>query len=75
MLKRAWFVLSALWAVLLISIDFMGHEPPNLTFTFGCIVFGPFAVPLLLRWFFGFVIAGRFPWQLSRPSPVRRPPF
>lgn len=69
MLKRAWLVIAAMWAVLLFGIaiaDGSGSESP----AFYAIALGPFAVPLLLRWFFGYVIFGVRP---GRPLPARLP--
>ncbi len=63
MLKRAYMVLATLWAVVLFLLLLINATPENGNLGPGMmlIAFGPLAVPVLLRLFFGYVIFGGRP--------------
>jgi hypothetical protein len=55
--KRAWLVIAALWAALLLAIAGMSSDF-TMSWGFLVIALGPLCVPMLLRLFFGYVIFG-----------------
>jgi hypothetical protein len=57
MVKRAWMVLATLWA--LAAMGLMAADSSiSMSWGVAIIAFGPLAVPLLFRVFFGYVILG-----------------
>jgi hypothetical protein len=69
MLKRAWYVFATLWALLLLWI-IAQDDSVHMSWGLAIVTFGPFAVPLLLGWFFRFVITGS-PARVPRAVPYR----
>ena len=61
MLKRAWFVFAVLWALLILWIAEGTAAPEPMSTHLLVIIFGPFFVPRVLRWFFSYVIYGARP--------------
>ena len=68
MLKRAWLVIAAVWAALLLAIAAMSSD---FTMSWGFLVLalGPFCIPLLLRLFVSFVVFGAPAKAASRFRP------
>jgi hypothetical protein len=71
MLRRAWFVFAALWALLIFWLASYDAEIADSLHVW-IIALGPFAAPWLLATFFRFVITGS-PFKPPRATPYRRP--
>lgn len=57
MLRRLWNVFAVIWALLLLGIA-LADGSASWSPAFFAIALGPLAVPLLMRWFLGYVIFG-----------------
>lgn len=55
MIKRAWMVLAAVWAIALTPMMFSDEHIPGANWL---VVFAPLAIPTLAGWFWRYVTTG-----------------